>query len=112
MRRTVAEFLEQVLHTEDLVDTSEVDWYFPIDPDVWRLEMLQTTRLGRACSRNLAWCLEKIGLAPEGTASVSSFLEKGADGLCAGGKTGIFTPMYLCIARKPQASQGAPLSNS
>lgn len=87
---------------QDLVETSEVDWYFPIDPDVWRLEMVQTTRLGRTCSRHFAWCLEKLGIAPKGTASVSGFLEKGADGLCEGGRTGIFTPMYLCVARKPQ----------
>lgn len=32
---------------------------------------------------------------------VSGFLEKGADGLCTGGKMGIFTPMYLCVCRKP-----------
>ena len=91
----------QVEYTEDLVDTAEVEWYYPLDPDVWRWEMLTTTRTGRACSRNLAWCLEQVGIAPKGTSRVSSFLEKGADGLCKGGKMGIFTPMYLCVARKP-----------
>ena len=54
-------------------------------------------------TKNLAWVLEKVGIAPKGTSSVSSFLEKGADGLCAGGKMGIFTPMYLFVARKPMA---------
>lgn len=93
----------QVLKTEDLVDTSEVDWFFPIDPDTWRTEMLQTTRLGRSCSRHFAWFLELVGIAPKGTSKVSGFLETGADGLCDGGRKGIFTPMYLCVARKPQS---------
>lgn len=90
-----------MLRTEDLVDTCEVDWFHPIDPDIWRWEMLQTTRAGRTASQYFAWCLEKAGLAPKGTSSVSNFLQKGADGLCEGGRRGIFTPMYLCIARKP-----------
>jgi sterol 24-C-methyltransferase len=94
----------QVLNTEDLVDSSEVDWFFPIDPDTWRTEMMQTTRLGRAFSRQFAWCLEAVGIAPKGTSKVSGFLEKGADGLCEGGRKGIFTPMYLCVARKPQSN--------
>jgi sterol 24-C-methyltransferase len=93
----------QVLHTEDLVDTAEVAWFRPIDADAWRWEMLQTTRTGRACSRAFAWCLEKVGVAPTGTSKVSGFLEKGADGLCKGGAMGVFTPMYLCVARKPRA---------
>ena len=93
----------QVVETQDLTETSEIDWYHPLDPDVWRLEMLQTTRAGRTCSRWLAWALEKVRLAPKGTASVSNFLEKGADGLVKGGKMGVFTPMYLCVARKPQS---------
>jgi len=60
-------------------------------------------------TKSLAWVLEKVGIAPKGTSSVSSFLEKGADGLCAGGKAGIFTPMYLFVARKPE---GKGASNS
>lgn len=92
----------ELIETEDLVTSSEVDWYYPIDADVMRLEMFQTTRIGRTISRNFAWTLEKLRIAPAGTASVSGFLEKGADGLVAGGKLGIFTPMYLVVARKPQ----------
>ena len=60
----------QVFRAEDLVDAAEVAWYQPLDPDVWRWEMLTTTRTGRACSRQFAWCLEKIGIAPKGTSQV------------------------------------------
>jgi sterol 24-C-methyltransferase len=91
----------QLVRTEDMVESSEVEWYFPIDCDAWRLEMFQTTRFGRSASRTLAWLLEKVGIAPEGTSSVSGFLEKGQDALCEAGRKGIFTPLYLVVARKP-----------
>ena len=95
----------QLVRTEDMVESAEVEWFFPIDPDAWRLEMFQTTRLGRSASRTLAWVLEKVGIAPAGTSSVSGFLEKGQDGLCEAGRKGIFTPMYLVVARKPAAAE-------
>jgi sterol 24-C-methyltransferase len=47
--------------------------------------------------------LEAVRLAPPGSQSVSSFLVKGADALVAGGKAGIFTPMFYTLARKPLA---------
>lgn len=94
----------QLIRTEDMCPLSEIPWYFPIDPDAWRLEMFQTTRLGRSVSRNVAWALEKIGVAPAGTSSVSGFLEKGQEGLCKAGQLEIFTPMYLVVARKPTAT--------
>jgi sterol 24-C-methyltransferase len=97
----------QLVTSEDLCGSSEVDWYFPIDPYAWRWELPQTTNLGRKCSRTFAWALERVGLAPKGTSEVSGFLEKGQDGLCEGGRTGIFTPMYLVVARKPGAANGA-----
>lgn len=91
----------KLIRAEDMVVSAEVEWFFPIDPDVWRLEMFQTTRLGRSASRTLAWVLEKAGIAPQGTSSVSGFLEKGQDALCEAGRRGIFTPLYLVVARKP-----------
>ena len=87
------------------MEAAEVEWFFPIDPDVWRLEMPQTTRLGRTASRTLAWFLEKVGIAPKGTSSVSGFLEKGQDALCEAGRKGIFTPLYLVVARKPAPAE-------
>ena len=32
---------------------------------------------------------------------VSGFLKRGADGLVAGGKAGIYTVMYFTVAKKP-----------
>ena len=49
----------------------------------------------------LVWFLETVGIAPKGSMGVSGFLKKGADGLVAGGKAGIYTVMYFTAARKP-----------
>lgn len=35
------------------------------------------------------------------TISVCLLSDQGAIGLARGGEQGIFTPMYLCVARKP-----------
>lgn len=88
-----------------MVESAEIEWFFPIDPDAWRFEMFQTTRFGRSASRTLAWFLEKVGIAPKGTSSVSGFLEKGQDALCDAGRKGIFTPLYLVVARKPAVAE-------
>lgn len=49
-------------------------------------------------------CLEFMRLAPTGTSKVQTMLQQGAIGLAKGGELGIFTPMYLCVARKPLAA--------
>lgn len=61
----------------------------------------RTTLLGRLCTRMLVTSLETLGIAPSGTGRVASFLERAGDSLVAGGKTGIFTPMFFFLARKP-----------
>lgn len=38
------------------------------------------------------------------TSKVSAMLERAADGLVAGGKTGTFTPLFFFLARKPAAA--------
>ena len=61
--------------------------------------------MSRGCNLTHAMVgvLEAVRLAPPGSQSVSSFLVKGADALVAGGKAGIFTPMFYTLARKPLA---------
>jgi sterol 24-C-methyltransferase len=48
--------------------------------------------------------LEFAGVAPKGSLEVASMLERAADGLVAGGKKGIFTPLYFFLVRKPLAA--------
>jgi sterol 24-C-methyltransferase len=50
--------------------------------------------------KNLEW----LGLAPKGSLEVATMLERAADGLVAGGKLGIFTPLFFFLARKPTAN--------
>ena len=70
--------------------------YEPIDPyRAWRpwrdFWSFKTTIWGRAVTHYLVWFLETVGIAPKGSMGVSGFLKKGADGLVAGGKAGIYT---------------------
>jgi sterol 24-C-methyltransferase len=50
---------------------------------------------------NILWLMEKIHLAPQGTSKVQTMLQQGGIGCARGGQTGVFTPMYLMVARKP-----------
>ncbi|MCY3487507.1 MAG: class I SAM-dependent methyltransferase [Bacteroidetes bacterium] len=44
---------------------------------------------------------EMVGLFPKGSAEVFRSLDQAADAYVEGGKTGIFTPLYCFLARKP-----------
>ena len=63
---------------------------------VWRM-----SRTGKLVTHTVTWLAEKIGLAPKGTSSVSGALMVAAEALVEGGKTNLFTPMYLVVSRKP-----------
>jgi sterol 24-C-methyltransferase len=91
----------EVLDARDLAHSSEVPWYQPIDPNrPLTLEQFKTTWLGRNITHYAVWLLELLRIAPKGTMSTSSFLKKGADGLVAGGKAGIYTTMFFTLCRK------------
>ena len=45
--------------------------------------------------------VERVRIAPRGSAAVSSFLNAAAEAIVRGGETGVFTPMYYVLARKP-----------
>lgn len=91
----------EVLEADDLAVGADVPWYDPIDPDVRRLSNFRTTRAGRMVTHGLVRGLEAVGVAPKGSLEVSTMLERAADGLVAGGKLGIFTPVYFFLVRKP-----------
>lgn len=96
----------EVVEAEDLAPGADIPWYDPVDPDVRRLSNFRTTRVGRAVTNVLVRGLEAVGIAPKGTLEVSSMLGRAADGLVAGGKMGIYTPMYFFLVRKPLAPAG------
>ncbi|BBN04422.1 sterol 24-C-methyltransferase [Marchantia polymorpha subsp. ruderalis] len=106
--RTEAQIVEalkaagfEVVRAEDLVKTSPVPWYQPLDTSHWSLSSFRLTKVGRFFTRNLVRTLEAVKLAPAGSVRVSNFLETAADGLVDGGRKEIFSPLLFLLARKP-----------
>ncbi|KAL9106021.1 MAG: hypothetical protein Q9187_008617 [Circinaria calcarea] len=100
-----------VEYEEDLAARpDQVPWYYPLAGEfrhirsLWDLlSVLRLTRVGRTAMSTLLKALETVRMAPAGTAETANELSLGADNLVAGGKAGLFTPMYLMIAKKPKA---------
>jgi hypothetical protein len=59
--------------------------------------------VGIALTSAAVWVLETLWLAPKGTFTMHRHLVTGATTLTAGGRLGIFTPMFYFRARKPAA---------
>lgn len=97
-----------VEHEEDLAQRPDTTpWYAPLDGDFKNartvrdfLTGLRLTTAGRYAIGSLLRTLEAVRVAPPGTARTAHELSLGADSLVAGGKEGLFTPMYLMIAKK------------
>ncbi|KOM51242.1 hypothetical protein LR48_Vigan08g206900, partial [Vigna angularis] len=98
----------EVMEEKDLTIESPVLWYLPFDPPShFSLSNFRATSTGRFVTRIMVTALEFLGLAPKGRTRVEGFLRKAAEGLVAGGKTGIFTPMYFFLVRKPASSNNS-----
>lgn len=83
------------------------------------------TSVGKFCTQNTVWGLEKIGLVPKGTYDVGEALKTAGEfppssrfllsklthfppsavGLVEGGQKKLFTPMMLFVCRKPLEQQ-------
>ncbi|KAH3900335.1 probable Sterol 24-C-methyltransferase [Saccharomycodes ludwigii] len=99
----------QILESEDLADNDdEVPWYYPLTGEWKYVQTLsdlatffRTSFLGRKVTTGLVTLLEKVGVAPAGSAQVTYALEEAAIGLVDGGREKLFTPMMLFVAKKP-----------
>jgi len=80
---------------------STVPWYHALEAGWDSLQGVRRTRIGRAATSALSRVLEVAKIAPKGTYDTSEMLNRGADGLVAGGRLGIFTPVVFFHARKP-----------
>jgi sterol 24-C-methyltransferase len=91
-----------VLESRDLAPESDAEtpWYEPL-AGRWSLDGFRHTRAGRGATNLAVRALEAVRLAPRGSAAVSTFLNGAAEALVRGGQTGIFTPMFYFLARKP-----------
>ncbi|KAL8707660.1 MAG: hypothetical protein Q9220_007322 [cf. Caloplaca sp. 1 TL-2023] len=96
---------------EDLANRPDArPWYYPLDANLRMassigdvITIARMTSLGRFCVHNFVGALEMVGIAPRGTKKTANSLGVAADCLVAGGKEKLFTPMYLMVARKPNA---------
>jgi len=61
--------------------------------------------LGRLATHAMISVLEFLHIAPAGSKKVHTILCTGADALVKAGKLEIFTPMLLCVARKPTSQE-------
>jgi sterol 24-C-methyltransferase len=110
--RTIAEVLSalevaglDLLASSDRAATadSETPWYWPLSAR-FSLDGFKHTALGRAATQWMVRALEILKIVPKGTAATSALLQDAAAALVRGGETGIFTPMFHVLARKPSGT--------
>ena len=77
-------------------------WYQPMEtPHKMVGGALYRIPLGRKALIRAMKAMEVLRVFPKGSAEVARMLDRTAKAYVAGGKTGIFTPLYCFLARKP-----------
>ena len=84
---------------QNLNDPNELPWYDTLDGKM-SFSGFRMTRIGRICTHAMVSTLEKLRIAPKGTAHVSAMLNATAVDLVEGGKRQIFTPSFFFLAKK------------
>ena len=94
----------ELLEARDLASDSdpETPWYRALQGRDLSLTSIPRTPVGRALTNVALRVGERLRVVPEGTTAVSTLLNEGADALVDGGKSGVFTPMFFFLARKPR----------
>ena len=92
-----------LLEARDLAHESdpETPWYRALQGRDLSLSSIPRTPIGRALTNLTLRVGEKLRVVPEGTRAVSTLLNRGADALVKGGESGVFTPVFFFLARKP-----------
>ena len=98
----------QVIEARDRAVADDSDrgpttpWYQPMETRTSTMgNSLRRIPLGRKALIGGSRLAETLGIFPKGSADVVRLLDRTADAYVAGGKTGIFTPLYCLLARKP-----------
>lgn len=76
-------------------------WYRALQGRDFSIASIARIPVGRAVTNFVLGIGEKIRVVPPGIRKVSTILNIGADTLVRGGQSGIFTPMFYFLARKP-----------
>jgi sterol 24-C-methyltransferase len=82
-------------------------WYRPLTPSwkPWVLPGFQFNPVVFRIFPVVLRALEAIRVVPTGTSKTQVMLQAGGIGCERGGATGIFTPMWLMVGRKPEATK-------
>ena len=93
----------ELLEFQDRASESdpETPWYRALQGRDLSLSSIPRTPFGRALTNLTLRAGERLRLFPEGSRAVSTLLNAAADALVEGGRSGIFTPMFFFLARKP-----------
>ncbi len=87
----------------DVKDGPSVPWYQPMEGRGGALRnAFRRTPLGRKAMIAALRLAEVFRFFPKGSGAVVKLMDRTADAYVAGGKTGIFTPLYCFLARKPE----------
>ena len=77
-------------------------WYQPMESRGDTLgNALLRIPLGRQVMMGTSRLAEVVGMFPKGSADVVKLMDRTANAYVDGGKTGVFTPLYCFLARKP-----------
>ena len=83
-------------------DAGATPWYQPMETRRGVLgSLLRRTPLGRRAFIGASGLAEMLGIFPKGSSKVVELMDRTARAYVAGGATGIFTPLYCFLARKP-----------
>ena len=86
----------------DVREGPSTPWYRPMESRHGTLgNMVRRLPWGRKAFIAGSKLAEVLRLLPNGSAEVVRLLDRTAEAYVAGGKTGIFTPLYCFLARKP-----------
>ena len=95
----------QVIEGRDLAveeDSPTTPWYQPMETRRGTLgSALRRTPLGRKFLMGTSRLAEMVRVFPKGSSDVIGLMDRTASAYVAGGRTGIFTPLYCFLARKP-----------
>ena len=77
-------------------------WYQPMETrDTIKNAALRRIPLGRKAFIAASRLAEAVGMFPKGSADVIRLMDRTANAYVAGGRAGVFTPLYCFLARKP-----------